>query len=50
MKEKIWSEAQEIQKGETEERCCCSPFCSLHKTQLDLSMISFRSSLVYFRI
>lgn len=24
--------------------------CSLHKTQLDLSMISLRSSLVYFRI
>ena len=34
MKEKIWSEAQEIQKGESEERCCCSPFAHCVKLNL----------------
>lgn len=50
MKEKIMSEAQEIHKGWNWGKMLLFTFCSLHKIQLGLSMISFRPSLVYFRI
>lgn len=49
-KKRIWSEAQEIQKGWTWGKMLPFTFCSLHEIQLALSMISFRSSLVYFKI
>lgn len=44
------SEAQEIQKGWNWGKMLLFTFFLLHKIQLGLSMISFRPSLVYFRI
>lgn len=49
MKEKTRSEAQELRWDETGKMLPFT-FCSLHHIQLALSMISFRPSLVYFKI
>lgn len=47
---RFWSEAQEIQKGWNWGKMLPFTFCSLHEIKLALSMISFRPSLVYFKI